>query len=78
MGRLEGLDTTNVFQWLMVRESHWHGLPSNDKVLKLLKSILLQGFKGDEPVRARTSTRTCTRYSTSTGKSLRYQYQYRY
>jgi hypothetical protein len=49
-----GTSETCILQWSFQENSLWRGLSDNKKLVRLARSMVMCGFKRDEPIRSRT------------------------
>ena len=49
-----GMRDTCILMWSFEDGSLWRGLSDNKKIVRLARSMLAGGYKGDEPIRSRT------------------------
>ena len=49
-----GTRSTCILQWSFDDHSLWRGLSDTKKITRLARSMIVAGFKPDEPIRSRT------------------------
>jgi hypothetical protein len=52
--KFTGTSETCILQWSFQENSLWRGLSDNKKLVRLARSMVMCGFKRDEPIKSRT------------------------